>query len=209
MAAAGLSLVAAQPLAAQESEVEWSGIYAGIALGAAFNGDDDVRVDPAAVTPGTLEMNGSQAVVSLGYNWGEEGIVWGVEGDIQLGSVEDSVTGGGVSATSKIDKAASIRLRAGLPVLSSGLVYATAGVAVAKLDYTVTGAAPAVAINSDSTEWGYALGAGYEHAMSNGWSLKGEYMYENFGSTTLSDGAQSTKATPDFHTLRLGLNRQF
>ena len=61
------------------------------------------------------------------------------------------------------------------------------------------------------THFGWAVGAGIEHAFLPNWSLKGEYLYLGF------DKVRSFNATPgeafehrnEVHTAKIGLNYRF
>jgi outer membrane immunogenic protein len=158
------------------------------------------------VEPGRLAINGAQGAVQLGFLSQGPQLVWGPEGELAFGNIADSVTDGTYTATMRASSVASLRLRAGVPV-SSGLLYVTGGIALAEIDYAVSGGG--VAISSSSMRAGYDIGAGYEWRIDNGWSLRGEYRYANFGRKILSDGTNSTAATPDFHALRIGINHRF
>ena len=39
--------------------------------------------------------------------------------------------------------------------------------------------------------------------------MKLEYLYANFGSDDLDDAGDTTVATPDFHSVRMGVNFRF
>jgi opacity protein-like surface antigen len=52
---------------------------------------------------------------------------------------------------------------------------------------------------------------GWERPLSDRLSLRGEYLYSNFGSETLSDpvSGATTKATPTYHRVGLALIGRF
>lgn len=56
---------------------------------------------------------------------------------------------------------------------------------------------------SQRVGWGYQLGAGLEYAQAESWTVKAEYAYMDFGSTTISGtaGGVGLKATPSGLTL--------
>ena len=69
-----------------------------------------------------------------------------------------------------------------------------------ELHLHIEGAAPPALIRS--------LGA--EKKLTERMSLTGEYEYANFGKEVLEDGlGASTRATPEFHNVKLGLNFKF
>jgi outer membrane immunogenic protein len=64
------------------------------------------------------------------------------------------------------------------------LLYATGGGAVtnASVNQTIALQAPFVwNASSSSTRVGWTVGAGFEYAMTRNWSVKGEYLYLDFG----------------------------
>lgn len=203
-----LAAALATPAAAQQQPGLWEGAYWGLSLALAGMGDDRVAVAPSGDTPGDLSLSGGLAAAQVGWRDEAQGLVWGIEADLQLGRVEDSFTALPYSASSRISQAASLRLIAGIPAGQSGLVYLTGGLALAKLDYAVSSTG-GLDITDSGYHTGYALGAGYELALASGWSARLEYQYESFGKTAFWDGASSTEATPDFHALKIGLNHRF
>ena len=64
-------------------------------------------------------------------------------------------------------------------------------------------------IDEDKTRAGWVAGAGVEHAFTDHLTAKLEYQYLNFGEYTVEGEGISTKATPDFHSIRIGLNYKF
>ncbi|WP_372840615.1 outer membrane protein [Phaeovulum sp.] len=186
---------------------QWDGAYWGLSLALTGEGDDRVSVTPPGDTPGTLSMGGVLGAAHLGWRQEAKGIVWGVEGDLQLGRVSDSFTASGYTASSRINQAASLRLVAGLPAGDTGLLYLTGGLAAANVNYSVS--STGLDISDTSIRTGYAVGAGYERQLYSGWNARLEYQYSNYGKTTLYDGLSETEETPDYHSLRIGLNHSF
>lgn len=198
----------ASAAAAQSQPGIWDGTYWGLSLAVAGQGDDRVAVAPPGIEAGALSLHGGLAAVQVGWRSHSGAIVWGAEGDLQFGRVADSFTAAPYSAQSRISQAASLRLLAGLPAGASGLIYLTGGVAMANFDYAVSSTA-GLAIVDSGFRSGYALGAGYEVALTSGWSARFEYQYTSYGKITLADGLVTTEATPDYHALRLGMNHRF
>lgn len=202
-------LIALASAAAAQSQPDiWDGAYWGLSLALAGQGDDRVAVAPPGIEVGALSLHGGLAAVQVGWRSQNSNFVWGAEGDLQLGRVADSFTAAPYSAQSRISQAASLRLLAGIPAGDSGLVYLTGGMALANFDYAVS-STDGLAIADNGFRNGYALGAGYEVALSSGWSARLEYQYASYGKITLADGPVTTEATPDYHALRLGMNHRF
>lgn len=187
---------------------QWDGFYAGVTAGVGFSGQDQVGLDPADVVVGTLRNSGTLVGLQAGRNFQSGFFVWGFEGDAQFGGVRSSVADGVYDASMAINWIASARARAGVP-WDNNLLFASAGLSLGGIDYAVTGGPGPTDISSSYTGFGYNLGVGFEHGLDSGWSLRTEYVYTNFGSRDLSDGVNRTRATPDFHALRVGVNRRF
>ena len=97
------------------------------------------------------------------------------------------------------------------------------GFAWGNVDYKLDGVSPVgqtASLQDDGIYTGYALGAGAEWAFDPAWTVRAEYLYVNLGSQKLSahvidssgvdtGSSASTVATPDFQTVRLGVNWKF
>ncbi len=187
----------------------WAGAYAGLTLGYAFGGDDDVGISTgtSTVTPDTLELSGANAGIRLGYRWQKDRWVIGPELGFEGGSIKDSFSTDGYDAESKIKNVLALRVKTGYEVTPNTLVYGIVGVARAKVDYSVAG--NGVDINDTYTKTGYIVGLGAERMINDKWSVTGEYEYANFGKENLAAGGFDTNATPDYHNVKLGLNFKF
>lgn len=192
---------------------DWAGGYAGLTLGYAFNGKDEVGVDQSEVgTPNELTLSGANAGVHVGYRWQKDRWVFGPELGYEGGNIKDSFSTGGYDAESKIKNVLALRMKTGYLLDNGMLVYGIAGVARAKVDYSVVGDGDSGAISVDDSfsRTGYIVGLGAEKKLTERMSLTGEYEYANFGKEVLEDGlGASTRATPEFHNVKLGLNFKF
>jgi len=149
----------------------WSGFYIGAMGGYASENTSDAG-----------SLKGGLGGGTLGYNWQFNTIVAGIEADGAFADISNSVTGvGAVTLAAKIDALATVRGRVGVPV-DQILFYGTAGLALAdnKLDLT----APGVTVSDSKTQVGWTAGAGVEWMFLPHWSLKAEYLYRSFSSTT-------------------------
>ena len=204
MVVAGMGSAYAADVSAPMSH-DWSGLYAGVVAGYAFGGDDIVGVNPGIGDVGDLSLNGIFGGVDLGYNHQMDNIVLGIEGDISWSDVSDSDTTAYVSSDD-LSYIGTLRGRAGFAA-DQALLYVTGGVAFTHSDYSVIGAG--ANIDDSFSRIGYVVGGGIEYAMDDAWSMKAEYLYMNFGKEKLSDGVVATQATPNFHSVRIGLNYAF
>lgn len=182
---------------------DWQGGYAGLTLGYAFGGDDEVGLNGTNVD--TLEVSGVNAGVRVGYRWQRDRWVFGPELGFEGGNIDDSFSTDGYDAESKIKNVLALRLKTGYALDNGMLVYGTIGAARAKVDYSIGG----TDIDDTYTKSGYIVGLGVEKMLTERMSVTGEYEYANFGKEDLSAGGVSTEATADYHNVKLGLNFKF
>jgi outer membrane immunogenic protein len=137
---------------------------------------------------------------------------------------------GNYTTTVKTEWLLTVRPRIGY-AWDSTLVYATGGLAVTRLKFSQTysdnitypllvppstGAGGSEQASASATKVGYAVGGGFEQAVSDHWSFKAEYLYLRFSGLnaagTLSDGFGGTAAFANSvdhlssSVVRLGLN---
>lgn len=208
-----MGMTAGQALAADIAPppaFDWTGFYLGLNAGYGFNGfyGDDVAVTGYGHI-GSLDVNGGFFGGQVGYNYQINQIVLGLEGDVQWAALYDNDHNNKVNAgmSSDPDWFGTLRGRAGFAV-DQALFYATGGLAWGQTDYKVQ-IDKTVDIHDDYFHWGWAAGAGVEYAFDSNWSAKLEYLYVNLGQETISDGKFKTEATPDFQTVRIGVNYRF
>jgi len=198
-----------------------------------FGGTGDISVPPFGAfacgpaltgnycgTPFELDPEGGFGGLQLGSNWQNGRIVFGIEGDLgYLGVSEDHVL---IRPFDDRDFASveyglygTVTARIGY-TFDRALLYLKGGFAVAHIE---TEAADidlqdgsfeifeGSRIRSSETQTGWALGAGVEYALSGRLSLKGEYLYMDFGSeTSRSPQGDIYKQEHELHTAKLGLN---
>ncbi len=187
----------------------WDGAYYGFSMGYNFRGTDEVRLDPPPPgVIGTMRVRGMLLGAQVGRNWERGSTVYGIEGRLSLTNTRDSLTNGTASASMRINPVVDLRGRMGWSH-GDGLLYAAAGLSAARVRYAAGDTAVPSAIASTYTAIGYTVGLGYERAVTENWSMRGEYNYTQYRGRNLTDGTQTTRATPDFHGLRFGLNRRF
>jgi outer membrane immunogenic protein len=194
--------------------------------------------------PGNLGSNNTGFIGGgqAGYNWQTGAFVLGVETDF------DGTTQGktfnftslpfaattplpgdilSVNAKANLDWLGTTRARLGFVATPDNrlMIYATGGVAYGggsssftafdtQNDLLFTG-------SPSSSRVGWTIGAGLEYAITNNWTIKGEYLYYNLGSTTFTSvptGAFATafpgivatnKYTFDGSIVRAGVNYKF
>ena len=119
---------------------------------------------------------------------------------------------------------ATARGRLGWTVWDKTMLYVTGGGAWAKVDFSrwVLGAQTTTGFQQSDWISGWTVGAGYEYALGYGWSVKGEYLYVDFGDYTTSTtcfafgpgcprGLQTNTQVSHLrdHIFRAGMNYKF
>jgi len=189
----------------------WTGFYVGVNAGGAFGGNDDVGFHSFGNylgRYGKLDGSGFIGGGQIGYNYQiDNNWVIGLETDFQGGDINDSFNTGTASASSKIDWYGTLRPRIGYSY-DRTLFYGTGGLAYGHINHkgSVAGGG---SFGDDKTRAGRTRGAGVEHAFTDHITAKLEYQSVDFGGYNVGGDALSTKASSDFHAIRVGLNYKF
>jgi len=190
----------ATPIEAPVSVYNWTGFYAGANLGGEFLRDTATNAGVRQKMRAGSVFGGVQA----GYNFQTGPMVFGVETDLGYGHPTKTKNFG--FNTMKIEEGVSgtLRARAGYAA-DRTLFYGTGGLAWANFSATGNGVEKA-----SETRAGYVVGAGIEHAVTNNVSVKGEYLYENFGkmNQTFATIGPARNDLSD-HIVRVGVNYKF
>jgi outer membrane immunogenic protein len=178
----------------------WEGFYAGVHGGYA-SGDVDIV---AGVGPtGSGSPKGGFGGFQIGYNYlVTPNWLLGYEVDASFGDIHDA-TAPFTPSNFKIDMFGTGRGRVGY-VHGPWLLYATAGTAWAKPDWTVGGTT-----DINRVHVGWTAGAGVEYAFLPNWSAKVEYLYADFGETRRTFGATPINTDLTMSMVRAGLNYHF
>jgi len=210
--AADLRMPVKAPPAPVAPVASWSGCYAGVNVGGAWehdtpnvtivdNGSGATAAAAAGVIPLSFRYDRSGVIGGgqLGCNWQLSNFVVGIETDfdgsgLSGGQTINTAVPGFFAltegVTQKMDWIGTTRARIGLP-FNNVLVYGTGGVAYAGLHDTffqsnVGGGGPVNFAASDSTtQVGWTAGGGLEYRWGQ-WSLKGEALYYDLGTHSLS-----------------------
>jgi outer membrane immunogenic protein len=185
-----------------------------------------------AAGTGTLSDNGFTIGGQAGYNLQVKGFVFGLEidaGSFGLSSSRSVAVPAlltTVTTSFETDWLVTARSRLGVPVMPNLLIYGTAGVALTNLGVgnSVTTNEGTTAASTHGLVTGWTFGGGAEWALSRNWTLRGEYLYLDFGSVTVNSPTALTQAqldaNKDFnsfrtttdltaHMARVGLNYKF
>jgi outer membrane immunogenic protein len=210
------------PVLAPTPVPNWTGLYIGGNAGYSWGRTGVDYTFGGVPTAGTtLEPNSFVGGGQIGYNWQLGSIVLGVEGDIAWRGGSDSATftsgnifGDFAFFNTEQNWVGTVRPRVGF-VAQNWLLYGTGGLAFGGFQHSFTETRPGVATRtaSDSDKKaGWTAGGGVEYTFNPSWSLGVEYLYMDFGSTTLSQPATgplpAASATFDdnSHLVRAKLN---
>ncbi len=161
----------------------------------------------------------------LGYNFQSGHTVFGVEADLDWAGVDTTPfnkypQGGGYfdyTQKTNLDAIGTLRARAGF-TMNRLLVYGTGGLAFGQVhNYVNDNNDPG---HWEATQWrtGWTAGGGLEYALANHWTLKGEVLYYDLGTTTLNfkaplvpygGGTYPAKFSNDGIMARFGANYLF
>ena len=197
----------------QSSPYNWTGAYGGLFIGGAesiwtvdfYRNNNHGHAD--------IGSSGFAFGGWLGYNLMlDRNFVVGIETDLghanakQMNNIFDNDT-----SFSRIGTFGSLRGRAGY-AFDNILVYATAGLAYASITNDIQkGKNPGEQVVWDD-KWttGYAVGGGVEYAISQNLIARVEYVYSNYGMTSLvnADG-NLAEMTNEMHLVRAGLSYKF
>jgi len=194
----------------------WSGLYVGVNGGGWFNNS---RINPFAGVSGKLGGGGALIGGTLGYNWQTASrVVVGVETDLDYRTKATVTPPLSMSSSTNDGYLGTVRARLGYG-FDRALIYVTGGLAygnAAAPNAIVSAPLAAFAVRTGSTglQAGWTVGAGAEFAVTNNWSIKGEYLYADLGSKGIgyTSGALLpvvvNEKTAD-HVARVGANYRF
>jgi high affinity Mn2+ porin len=193
---------------------DWSGFYVGGNVGYSRGLGRNTLLDPNQISLDS-SFGSPFGGVQFGYNYRlPSRLLVGIEGDFSFPNyLDDGIVASRSTPTSsvteKLDFVSTLRARAGY-AFDHWLFYATGGLAWSQArfleDSNSTG-------NDDKVlrmRQGWALGAGAELAISPGWTVRFEYLYDRLGkaSGTFASGTSYESTTLELNSLRIGLNRK-
>lgn len=203
---------------------DWSGPYVGV-FGAAVAVDgtydatctNAVPCDPLTYTD--MEHSGIGYAYGIlgGWNYQMDSFVFGVEGDWAFGgtvATNDEVFAppvGAIDTDLSFNNIATLRARAGF-ALDNTLLYVTGGLAAVDMEF---GAVMSTTESDSKWVYGWTVGGGLEHAFSDHFSGRIEYLYVGLDDVdfSMTDGAGTTldaaQSFNDIHMVRAGLTYNF
>ncbi|MDP1699688.1 MAG: outer membrane beta-barrel protein [Aestuariivirga sp.] len=192
---------------------DWSGPYVGV-FGTAVAVDgtfDGVCSCGGAYTDLEHSGIGYAGGILGGWNYQIDSFVMGIEGDWAFGGEVASNDDPLVLTDLSFNNIATLRARAGF-ALDNTLLYFTGGLAAADTEF----GAVVVATPDSDRRWvyGWTAGGGLEHAFTQNFSGRIEYIYVSLPDAdySLTDGLDTFDATQSFsdiHMVRAGLTYNF
>lgn len=183
------------------SYYNWTGGYVGINGGYGWGSSD---WDSPLIT---VKPKGGLIGGTLGYNWQNGAIVYGVEGDVDYSMIKDSQTC--ALGPCEVDNKwlATARLRLGY-AFDRWLPYLTGGAAFGDVEATRAGINPA---GAHKVMTGWTVGGGVEYAFLGNWTAKVEYLYVDLGKFDCGAACGAPVDNVSFQTnvVRAGLNYKF
>lgn len=175
-------------------QYSWAGGYTGLYLGYAWNKfkntgrsyNHNSKPDDAKI--------GAYA----GWNFQEDNIVYGVEGDAGYSWAKKTVNG----LQSKQTFDGSLRARVGIDY-DAIMPYLTAGVAGSNVKLATADA------SKSKFRVGFTAGAGVEARLTDNIIGRVEYRYTDFGNKTYNLGAESVRSKLQTHDVRIGVGYKF
>lgn len=213
------------PVAVPPAVADWTGLYVGGNAGYSWGRTDlDYTFGGLPITGTTLDPNSFIGGGQIGYNWQLGSFVVGIEGDLAWRHGTDAATvtlnnvfGDFASFSTEQNWVGTVRPRFGFAA-NNWLIYGTAGLAVGGFKHAYTETRPGVATRATTdsdTRAGWTAGGGVEYAFTRQWSLGVEYLYMDFGTSTLNEPVTgpvpSSAATFDdkSHVVRAKVNYKF
>jgi outer membrane immunogenic protein len=185
----------------QEAQRDWSGFYAGVALGSATGGSDFENIGKKDELD--IDDSGYAASAIAGYNFTSNGWMLGVETDLTRLNIDNTSAAAGLgSITQEADWLGSLALRGGY-AWDSVMVYGTAGLAAS--DYEVSSS---LGGKSDKLKAALLLGIGAEYAIQKDWTARAELLGYGFGGKASFGGSNRDFASV-FGVARVGLTHKF
>jgi outer membrane immunogenic protein len=193
----------------------WSGVYIGVQAGYGWV-DNEYGYEVNTVD---FDSEGFVGGLTVGANWQNAALVFGVEADVSYsdmnGSLVDPLIGAPCTnegCTADIEWFGTGRARVGY-AFDNFLPYITGGFAVGRVEGTADLAACGLTpCFYDDTEWGWTAGLGVEWGVTQQISVKGEYLHVDLGSPDFNNAPGFGAARVDditFDTVRIGVNYRF
>jgi outer membrane immunogenic protein len=199
---------------------DWSGPYVGVfGAAVAVDGtfDGTCTAVPACGTPTYTDIEHSGIGYAYGilggWNYQIDSFVMGIEGDWAFGGTVATNDEPGIDTDLSFNNIATLRARAGM-AFDNTLLYFTGGLAAVDMEF---GAVMPDLIGYSDSQWvyGWTAGGGLEHAFTQNFSGRIEYLYVNLDDSdySITDTGlvtfDATQSFNDIHMVRAGLTYNF
>ena len=174
----------------------WTGFYVGGQVGYEFGRSSALASNPVlgGLAGSSVKPGGIIGGAHVGYNYSTQSIpylsgvlgsggVFGIEGDVDGANYKPRSNLGSIGDYGSQTIQGSVRGRLGIAV-DRALFYGTGGVAFGGLKNTYLNSLNGLSDSYSHTKVGYTVGGGVEYAFTNNWSVRAEYRYTDFGSST-------------------------
>lgn len=179
---------------------DWSGPYAGLSAGASWQTFDTAF--GFVPLPGAFDATGFTGGIFAGIQAQSDQFVYGIEADFNFNTGDDTRLIAGVPVTAENDWFSTLRGRIGYAT-GNVLLYGTGGLAFGDVQISAGGA------SASDTRVGWTVGAGLEAALTDNFTLRGEYLYTDLGRTDGTIAGVPFASEFDSHTLRAGVTYRF
>lgn len=198
-------VVSEAPIVEQPIVFSWTGAYVGGQIGYGW-GQSDLDSDFGSTS---FDPDGFLGGVHAGYNYQfSNNVVLGIEADVDYSDMDGDgdFDVAGFSGSSELDWQGSVRARLGY-AYDRVLPYLTGGVAFGKYEHRISDGVDS--FSDDDTYVGWTIGAGLEYAMTDNWTVRGEYRYTDFGDQDFNFGGADYNVDLQTHAVKLGVSYKF
>jgi opacity protein-like surface antigen len=224
----GEAYASARPTDPGAATRDWTGVYAGGHLGAGRGHNDWADPFPPPVFGDRVDMGGAIAGAQAGINLQLGRFVYGAEAAGSWASLEGALTcfagiadqtQAGLDCGGQLRALVTLTGRVGVAA-DRTLYYVKAGPAFGHSSFALNASGIAngnagLLVAGSADKWGWTAGAGIEHALTDRWSVVGEYEYVDLGSASVTFGSslpaivapvQTESISQRYHVMTLGVN---
>jgi outer membrane immunogenic protein len=185
---------------------DWTGAYIGALVGSSCIDGSLVDNDIGGVPPTPLhwEMSGCgwKGGALVGYNYQMDNFVLGAEADWSRSNKIVKNTDPGADFSFAMDHEVTVRSRLGW-AMDDTLFFVTGGAAYAQGN--LDGISAPIPSNIKAKHWGWTIGGGVEHAFTDQFRMKLDYLYTHYKGEKYKDGCCDVDVDDfDNHEVRLG-----
>ncbi len=179
---------------------DWTGGYVGLMVGSSCI--DGRLYDNTAATQWEMSGCGWKGGALIGYNHQMDHFVLGLEADWSRTNKVVKNTDPGADFSFALDHEVTLRSRFGW-AMDDTLFFVTGGAAYAQGN--LDGISSPIPSNIKGKHWGWTIGGGVEHAFTDQFRMKLDYLYTKYKGDKYEDGCCDVDVHDfDNHEVRLG-----